>query len=703
MSARRPMLAVLATTAALGGTLAYGGVSALAATESREAITSLGPFTYPQGVAVDQANGNVLIVDGTPSEGLVVNRVEVFDEAGATPPAGGAPAQLTGAETPSGSLEVDEGSEAAGVAVDNSCFYQKLNGAACTSFDASNEDVYVADPLHGVLDKFRRNGSKYEYVCEINGWYGVGGQACLAGGGAPEEALGGARGVATDAEGNVYVAGHYVGVVYEYNAKGEGVRRFTPAVEEPKGVAVSPGGDLYVLGGDENNFAVELKRNPLGEPVEERVLGRAEGIAFDPVSEHLLGGGDAGGITEYDSEGRAGLTFGVGVVGKAWDIAANASSGRLYISDDGNGDVDVYGPLGVLASLATTYLSGTQSTSITLNGTVNPEGLAVAGCRFEYGPTGQYGSSVPCSPAPGSGESPVAVSASLSGLAPHTLYHYRIVAVNDEGTNATSDETFLTGASVDDRPAYASNVSQFAVTLNGTVSPGSIPTSYHFVYGTSTAYGQVAPTPDAAVPPADGDVQVEQELTGLAPGTTYHFALVANSPAGSIVGPDEQFTTAAIPPPLVSTGASSGATVSAVTLTGTIDPQGWDTGYRFEYGTSTAYGASWPTIDIDMGALTGSQPVTIYLQNLLPATTYHYRLVAENGGGIGYGADQTFTTEGYPASVVQATPLLQAPIVKSGTAKSTGTGKHKQHAKGKRKAARGKRRVKAKHKRKRGG
>ena len=32
------------------------------------------------------------------------------------------------------------------------------------------------------------------------------------------------------------------------------------------------------------------------------------------------------------------------------------------------------------------------------------------------------------------------------------------------------------------------------------------------------------------------------------------------------------------------------------------------------------------------------------LDALEPATTYHYRLVALNGGGVGYGDDRTFAT-----------------------------------------------------------
>ena len=49
----------------------------------------------------------------------------------------------------------------------------------------------------------------------------------------------------------------------------------------------------------------------------------------------------------------------------------------------------------------------------------------------------------------GSGTSDVAVTANLTGLAPSTTYHYRIVATNSAGTSFGSDETFITRGKVD--------------------------------------------------------------------------------------------------------------------------------------------------------------------------------------------------------------------------------------------------------------
>src|SRR5205814_1467362 len=85
----------------------------------------------------------------------------------------------------------------------------------------------------------------------------------------------------------------------------------------------------------------------------------------------------------------------------------------------------------------------TQS-SAALNATVNPNGGTVSDCRFEYGTSVFYEASVPCSSLPGSGSSPVAVSADVEGLGPSTTYHFRVVASNQGGTGSSTDQTFTT-------------------------------------------------------------------------------------------------------------------------------------------------------------------------------------------------------------------------------------------------------------------
>lgn len=81
-------------------------------------------------------------------------------------------------------------------------------------------------------------------------------------------------------------------------------------------------------------------------------------------------------------------------------------------------------------------------TSATLNGTVNPNQSPTV-YFFEYGRTTAYGSST--QPATlVSGNSAVAVPGPISGLTPNTLYHFRLVATNNAGTNRGTDGTFTT-------------------------------------------------------------------------------------------------------------------------------------------------------------------------------------------------------------------------------------------------------------------
>jgi hypothetical protein len=100
-------------------------------------------------------------------------------------------------------------------------------------------------------------------------------------------------------------------------------------------------------------------------------------------------------------------------------------------------------PLG-LPVVVTGAASSVTDVAATLNATVHPEGGEVTGCEFQYGRTSAYGSSVPCSSPPGSGESAVEVSASVSSLSAHSTYHFRIVATSAAGTVYGEDATFTT-------------------------------------------------------------------------------------------------------------------------------------------------------------------------------------------------------------------------------------------------------------------
>jgi hypothetical protein len=95
-------------------------------------------------------------------------------------------------------------------------------------------------------------------------------------------------------------------------------------------------------------------------------------------------------------------------------------------------------------SVTTLSATNISSTSSTLNGTVNPNGLSST-VKFDYGTTTSYGSTVPVSSVTGS--TATSVSANISNLTPYTLYHYRVEASNSGGTSVGADMKFTTNFS----------------------------------------------------------------------------------------------------------------------------------------------------------------------------------------------------------------------------------------------------------------
>ncbi|MGO9901167.1 MAG: hypothetical protein ACLP0J_16070 [Solirubrobacteraceae bacterium] len=97
--------------------------------------------------------------------------------------------------------------------------------------------------------------------------------------------------------------------------------------------------------------------------------------------------------------------------------------------------------------------------------------------------------------------------------------------------------------------------------------------------------------------------------------------------------------------PSVGVGVASyvqSVTTTTATLIGGVYPNGADTTYLWEYGTTNAYGQTSAAVEVGAGQAPVS--LTSTLSNLGPLSTYHYRLVASNSFGTTYGYDYTLQT-----------------------------------------------------------
>lgn len=158
-----------------------------------------------------------------------------------------------------------------------------------------------------------------------------------------------------------------------------------------------------------------------------------------------------------------------------WGVAVSSDASTALAGSPGPGSGSAYGFLassptppggsgsgtpgggtggggGTSPAVAVTSAPVVLSTSAAaFSGTVNPSGLATT-AYFQYGLDASYGTAsdgvtYTNSTAPqqiGAGSSPVAVSATVSGLVPNAVYHVRLVASNGAGTTYGADVTFKT-------------------------------------------------------------------------------------------------------------------------------------------------------------------------------------------------------------------------------------------------------------------
>jgi YD repeat-containing protein len=116
------------------------------------------------------------------------------------------------------------------------------------------------------------------------------------------------------------------------------------------------------------------------------------------------------------------------------------------------------------------------------------------------------------------------------------------IIAHDNSTNQNQTTQTLT-LYFDFSPAVATNrptgVIGLLATLNGTVNPNGLDTTYYFQWGRTVAYGNTTPTQSAGS--GSNDTAVSADITGLSLNATYHYRLVATNSKGTTYGTDVVF------------------------------------------------------------------------------------------------------------------------------------------------------------------
>jgi hypothetical protein len=389
--------------------------------------TSASNFQRAGSVAVDEQLGDVYVLD------VFAHTLYKFDSEGE-------PVAFTGSDA------AISGNTITGLPV------SEERGLSQVAVDSQTHTIYVTGTTK--LLAFGADGEPAEFT---------------AGPGAGTSEIGGfgeLTGVAVDLNGNIYVS-DATGGVSIFTRSGEEITNFSTS--NAANLAVAADGSVYV-----NHFAGTVTKwtpseqpvastttfSPAADPVDtEETLAVAVDVSTgDVYLTHLTSGGFRARIVVYDESGAFVETFaGPGEEGElfrnATGIGINAATETIYASSAGFSDetfsqVRIFGPERVgPPSFAEVFAAEVTSDSALLNAVIDPNGAATT-YQFQYG-LGDCSTTVCTSVSLGEnllgeGQKKALVSELLAGLTPNTTYHFRIVAENSFGPEASADHIFLT-------------------------------------------------------------------------------------------------------------------------------------------------------------------------------------------------------------------------------------------------------------------
>jgi hypothetical protein len=502
-----------------------GGAGVNVCTTTCQAGTSgpaAGQMAAPQGIAIDEATGNLYVTDQTN------RRVDVFDSAGTFEGAWGFGVVNGTAALQFCTTTCQQGLSGAGAGqFGTSIGYPAV---APASAGATAGHIYVADPTNRRVQEFTPT---------------------LTGSTVTSIAFAGAVG-----------------------ASGTGNGQFSSSSSSPSRVAVDSTGSFYVVDAGNNRIqkftsarAFSSVYNPGG--LVSGALAPSD-VAVDTTNgDHVYvvkPNGTSGlqprKVLEFDSLNTLVDThmLSAGITSAPTGLAINSTTTKIYIASGAGGQQRVL----VLNTVAAPTASGVSTANVTVhtaqfNAIVNPNGpntpIGVnTGYHFEYKRSAD--STWTSFPAPdvdvGEGTTSLVVSQGVSGLEAGISYDLRLVAAKPfgSGTTTTTPVSFSTSPSTPDVVAFKpTRVSANGVELDGTVNPNNLATTYYFEYGTGRAPDSKVPVASASAGPGGSAITVSRQLDGLLPETTYRFRLVAENAQGEAQTDYLAFTTPAVAGP----------------------------------------------------------------------------------------------------------------------------------------------------------
>jgi hypothetical protein len=357
--------------------------------------TTAGPFTGARQIAIDEASGDVYVLNGAgnglgkgiESSRRVIDKFNFKGEAQNFPWTG--TSSLTGSETPQGAFGIEGffgagpgASVVADLSVDNSCAVHEppLSGGACEALDPAAGDIYVMEET-GPLQIFDGEG---HYQCTL-----------------PRSTIE-PSGLTIDATGHIWLIDRNKPKAREFANTGctpgppVQIAEFSlPAGNgfPGRGAVDASGSDLYVADTFIQGTIPDIEKYVDGVPDSTLTTMPTHDLSVDQSSAagHIFAIGESEfeefepcAVTGCAGNAVPGNPFGGGLIGAGEGIAYNPAKDWVYVTDLYTDTVKVFGPpaSGTAPDVTSRPTDGITKTEATAHGTINPQGVPNS-YRFE--------------------------------------------------------------------------------------------------------------------------------------------------------------------------------------------------------------------------------------------------------------------------------------------------------------------------------